>query len=147
MEPNRFGRGLGIGLRVASRMVRERVAQPSSSAAAHAAASPPQPTATQARPGRNLVEPARRVGVGTRRFGQAFFGPFARVSRSLLLELSGLLFAMFALFFAQNAWRTRASAVRGPDHAHFLLYLIIGAVFLYFSISSFFKANRRGKRA
>jgi hypothetical protein len=51
---------------------------------------------------------------------------------------------MFALFFAQNAWRTRASAVHGPDHAHFLVYTMVGGVFLYFSLSSFFKANRRG---
>jgi hypothetical protein len=141
MEPNRFGRRLGIGVRIASRMVKERAAQPAS---ANAQAAVPRPAVPQ-RPSRNLAEPARRVGVGTRRFGQAFFGPFARVSRSLLLELTGLLFALFALFFAQNAWRTRASALRGADHAHFLLYSIIGMVFVYFSLSSFFKANRRSK--
>lgn len=147
MEPNRFGRRLGIGVRVASRMVKERAAQPASAnpQAAVPRPSTPKGPATPPRPARNLAEPARRVGVGTRRFGQAFFGPFVRVSRSLLLEVTGLLFALFALFFAQNAWRTRASAVRGVDHAHFLIYAIIGAVFLYFSISSFFKANRRGK--
>ena len=41
MEPNRFGRKLGIGVRVASRMVKERAAQ-----ANNAAASTPQKEST-----------------------------------------------------------------------------------------------------
>ena len=166
MEPNRFGRRLGIGVRVASRMAMQRATQeratqecatqerasqqgvnrpaPAQTAAAPARPeTPPRPARTLPRPARTLAEPARRVGAGTRRFGQAFFGPFARVSRSLLLELAGLLFALFALFFAQHAWRTRASALHGPDHAHFLVYSIAGLVFLYFSSTSFLKANRR----
>lgn len=144
MEPNRFGRRLGIGVRVASRMVKERAAQPAS-ATTQAAAPPPRPVMPP-RPARNLVEPARRVGAGTRRFGQAFFGPFARVSKSLLLEMTGLLFALFALFFAQNAWRARTAAANAPEHARLLLYLAITGVFLYFSVSSFVKANRRSRR-
>ncbi len=63
----------------------------------------------------------------------------------MLLEVIGLLFALFALFFAQNAWRTHAAAAHGPDHAHFLTYCIVGLVFLYFSVTSFVKAGRTGK--
>jgi hypothetical protein len=153
MEPNRFGRKLGIGVRVASRMVKERAAQANNAAASTPQATPSQ--ATTSRPAtpppppalkKNLVEPARRVGEGTRRFGQAFWEPFKHVSATLWLEITGLFFALFALFFGQNAWNTRTSVLHGPEHAHFFLYAVATLIFLYFSISSFVKAARRGRK-
>ena len=154
MEPNRFGRKLGIGVRVASRMAKERAAQAASAtqstpSTAQPSRSIPRPPAPQpaSRPAKNLVEPARRVGEGTRRFGQAFFGPLKHVSATLWLEITGLFFALFAVFFGQNAWRTRSSVLHGPEHAHFLLYAIVTLVFLYFCVSSFVKAARRGRRS
>jgi hypothetical protein len=149
MEPNRFGRKLGIGVRVASRMAKERAAKAASAPQSAATqATTPRPAAPQSasRPAKNLVEPARRVGEGTRRFGQAFWEPLKHVSATLWLEITGLFFALFAIFFGQNAWNTRASALHGPQHAHFLLYAIVTLVFLYFCISSFVKAMRRGRR-
>jgi hypothetical protein len=154
MEPNRFGRILGIGVRVASRMAKERAARPSVASATQAptqaprtqATTTPRPVTPLPRPPKNLVEPARRVGEGTRRFGKAFWGPFAHVSGTLWLEITGLFFALFALFFAQNAWNARASALHGPQHAYFLLYASVTLVFIYFCISSFLKARRRGRR-
>jgi hypothetical protein len=149
MEPNRFGRKLGIGVRVASRMVKERAAQANNAAASTPqAASPPRPATPPPPPApkKNLVEPARRVGEGTRRFGQAFFGPLKHVSGTLWLEITGLFFALFAIFFGQNAWKTHASALHGPQHALFLLYAVVTLVFVYFCISSFVKATRRGRR-
>jgi hypothetical protein len=152
MEPNRFGRKLGIGVRVASRMAKER--------AARAAASSPQAAATQAasqsstapRPpivqyAKNYAEPARRVGEGTRRFGKAFIGPLAHVSGTLWLEITGLFFALFAAFFGQNAWKIHASALHGPDHAHFVVATLAALVFAWFSISSFVKAEQRSRKA
>jgi hypothetical protein len=159
MEPNRFGRKLGIGVRVASRMVKERAAQagsnPSQNAEtttppqAAAAPKPPAPkpqAAPPPRPAKNYAEPARRVGVGTRRFTKAVAGPLAHISGTLWLEITGLFFALFTIFFGQNAWRTRASALHGPEHAHFLLYAVITLVFAYFCISSFLKASRRSRK-
>jgi hypothetical protein len=149
MEPNRFGRKLGIGVRVASRMVKERAAQANNATASTPQAAPPPRPATPPpppAPKKNLVEPARRVGEGTRRFGQAFLGPVKHVSATLWLEITGLFFALFALFFGQNAWNTRTSALHGPHHAQFLLYAIVTLIFLYFCISSFIKAARRGRR-
>ncbi len=113
------------------------------------ARSPPEPRPSAPpppRPIKNYAEPARRVGVGTRRFGQAFFGPLKHVSATLWLEITGLFFALFAVFFGQSAWRTRTSALHGPEHAHFLLYAIVTAIFVYFCLSSFIKAARRGRR-
>ena len=146
MEPHRFGRKLGIGVRVASRMAKERAAKAASAApqAATATATPPR---APARPAKNYAEPARRVGEGTRRFGQAFFGPLKHVSGTLWLEITGLFFALFAIFFGQNLWKTRASALHGPEHNLFLLYAVVTLVFVYFCASSFIKAMRRGKRS
>jgi hypothetical protein len=150
MEPNRFGRKLGIGVRVASRMARERLVQ-ASAASATPAATAPQPESPPAtpplRPLKNYAEPARRVGEGTRRFGKAFIGPLAHVSGTLWLEITGLFFALFAAFFGQYAWRARAGILHGPERAHFLVFSLATLVFLYFALSSFIKANRRGKRS
>jgi hypothetical protein len=171
MEPNRFGRKLGIGVRVASRMMKERATQaasPSAPSQQPSTQTPPPPHATSAAPAsaaprnqaasasrspsspprapRNYAEPARRVGEGTRRFGQAFFGPLTHVGRTLWLEITGLFFALFAVFFAQNAYRNRASVLHGPAHAQFLLFCAITLVFSYFCISSFWKAARAGRQ-
>jgi hypothetical protein len=162
MEPNRFGRKLGIGVRVASRMAKERAAK---------AASAPQSAATQSvsqsgttphppipqsasRPAKNYVEPVRRFGQSsrrfgdaTRRFGKAFIGPLAHVSGTLWLEITGLFFALFAAFFGQNAWKIRASALHGPDHTHFIVATIAALVFAYFCVGSFVKAEQRSRKA
>ena len=144
MEPNRFGRKLGIGVRVASRMAKERAAKATSangpSAASAAQTATPQAAVPRAatpplRPIKSYAEPARRVGEGTRRFGQAFFGPLKHVSATLWLEITGLFFALFAIFFGQNAWRTRTSALHGPEHAHFLLYALVTLIFVYFCLA------------
>jgi hypothetical protein len=152
MEPNRFGRKLGIGVRVASRMAKERAAKaastPQSSAPQPAAQTIPRPSTPPPtpRPTKNYAEPARRVGEGTRRFGKAFIGPLAHVSGTLWLEITGLFFALFAAFFGQNAWKIRASALHGPDHAHFLIATTAALIFAWFSISSFVKAERRSRK-
>jgi hypothetical protein len=146
MEPNRFGRKLGIGVRVASRMAKERVAQASAASPTQATAPPPRPSAAP-RPLKNYAEPARRIGEGTRRFGKAFIGPLAHVSGTLWLEITGTLFALFAAFFGQYAWRARAGILHSPERAHFLVFALATLVFLYFALSSFIKASRRGKRS
>jgi hypothetical protein len=154
MEPNRFGRKLGIGVRVASRMAKERAAKVASAPQAASQAVPQRSTAAPRpstpppapRPAKNYAEPARRVGEGTRRFGKAFIGPLAHVSGTLWLEITGLFFALFAAFFGQNAWKIRASALHGPDHAHFLIATTAALIFAWFSISSFIKAERRSRK-
>jgi hypothetical protein len=144
MEPNRFGRKLGIGVRVASRMAKERAAKAASAPQAAQATTTPRPPILQS--AKNYAEPARRVGEGTRRFSKAFIGPLAHVSGTLWLEITGLFFALFAAFFGQNAWKIRASALHGPDHAHFLVATTAALVFAWFCIGSFVKASRRGSR-
>ena len=96
---------------------------------------------------------AHAVGKGLARGGRGFWsgsvGPWARAGKSLWLEITGLFFALFALFFAQNLYRLRADWKRGPEHEHFVIYCVLLVLFAYFSVTSFARARRitrNGKR-
>ena len=136
MEPKKVGRTLGIGVRVASNMLRQRVEQ----AAEARASQPPAPSP----PLSSRVITAKR---GAKAFGQALLGPFTHAGKLLWLEVTGLFFALFALYFAQNVYRVRTSWRQGPEHSHLLLYCALAAAFAWFSFSSFARAYRRSKRA
>jgi hypothetical protein len=135
MEPKKVGRTLGIGVRVASNMLRQRVEQ----AAQAGASRPPTPSP----PLSSRVVTAKR---GAKAFGQAFLGPFTHAGKVLWLEITGLFFALFAFFFAQSVYRVRAAWRQGPEHSHLLLYCALAAAFAWFSFSSFARAYRRSKR-
>ena len=142
MEPNYFGKKLGIGVRVASRMARERAAEASRRAdqvARDAAQAARQKAPVYAAKG-------KAVGTGTKRFGQAFLGPLRHVTGVLWLEITGVFFALFALFFAQSLYKIREQYSAGPQHRSFLLYGAGTLIFLYFSLSSFFRARRQEKK-
>jgi hypothetical protein len=148
MEPKKVGRTLGIGVRVASNMLRQRVEQ---AAAAHpgpvgagngrpAAAPRPAPISP------SLSSRAATAKRGAKAFGQALLGPFTHAGSVLWLEISGLFFALFALFFVQSVYRVRTAWRQGPEHTHLLLYVLLAAVFVWFSLSSFTRAYRKSKR-
>lgn len=205
MEPVKLGRTLGIGMRVASGILRDRASRIGQAktavssaaavesapmtkpkAAAAAAVEPPPataeisiqppdsapfrtpgphreiaaPQATEvsrpARFGRIAGETLRasrqapgsaRVAVqGVKGFGKAFWVPFRHASGVLWLEITGMFFALFGLFFAQNVYDARAAWLKGPEHDHFLLYVALTVIFFWFSVSSFVKAHRRNKQ-
>ena len=104
MEPKKVGRTLGIGVRVASNMLRQRVEQ----AAEARASQPPAPSP----PLSSRVITAKR---GVKAFGQGLLGPFTHAGKVLWLEITGLFFALFALYFAQNVYRVRAAWRQGPE--------------------------------
>ena len=81
---------------------------------------------------------------GGRRFGQAVWGPFTRAGHVLWLEITGVFFVLFALFFASEAWKLRATV--GVERRHFWAFVIFAIVFGYFGGSSFVRARRREKR-
>jgi hypothetical protein len=130
MQPDRVGRKLGIGVRVASGMLRDRAAQTAQSAQQQAPA---------------YAERARAAKREGKKFGQSIWGPFAHASGVLWLEVTGLFFGLFGLYFAQNAYKLRQAWRSGPDHLHFVVYCAITAVFLYFTVSSFYRARRKEK--
>lgn len=130
MKPHSIGRVLGIGVRVAGRVAGQRVAANAQTAAAAA-----QGRAT----GRAAGQATRGVahGVG------GFLRPFRRVGGIVWLEVTGVFFFLPVLVFAPTLWRIRASYLHGPDHKTFLVTAGIMALFLYLSVSSFWRAWRR----
>jgi hypothetical protein len=147
MEPKKVGRTLGIGVRVASNMLRERVERAAaSSPAASTAENGPPPAST---PKRSVVPVGSRVKNakrGAKAFGQALLGPFTHAGSVLWLEITGLFFALFALFFVQSVYRVHTAWRQGPEHTHLLLYCALGFIFAWFSASSFARAYRKSKR-
>jgi hypothetical protein len=148
MEPNSFGRKVGIGVRVAGNIARERAKQ----AARNASDLPPTverrpkiipPVEEFKQRGRNLGQGLSR---GSKSFGKSFFGPFAHASSVLWLEITGCFFALFAAFFGQNVYQLRTQYSSGPGHQKFLLYVVLTAIFMYFSASSFVRARLKARK-
>jgi hypothetical protein len=142
MEPKKVGRTLGIGVRVASNMLRQRMERAAAAHPAPAEAGNGRPTPPPA-PISSRVVTAKR---GAKAFGQALVGPFTHAGGVLWLEITGLFFALFALYFGQSAYRVRHDWRQGPEHTDLLLFCALAAAFAWFSGSSFLRAYRKNKR-
>jgi len=171
MDSVRFGRALGIGARVAAKTLATAVdaaTSPNPSAAektkqgtetARAAAASPS-AADKAESSRVRQQAAKTTAQvrqtsaglkeGSKRFRESVRGPLARLSVALWLELTGVFFGIFAVFAAGGAWKLRG-ALNEPGashdaHGRFLAAVLMAAVFSYFCVSSFMRANRRSRR-
>jgi hypothetical protein len=142
MKPHSIGRVLGTGLRVAGRIAGQRTA-----ANAQGAATRPAPvgaSAAQPHPAdREVRRVAGQAAHGIARGIGGFLRPFGRIGGTLWLEVMGVFFFLPVLVFGPTGWRTRLSWAHGPDHRTFLVSAVIVALFLYLSISSFWRARRR----
>ena len=166
MQPNRLGRVLGIGARVAADKLREGTARAAAAAqrpnppqpapvatqpapAATQPAARPQPllpkrSAPSAPPAPSVAEGSRRLARGAGRFSASLWRPFAHATGILTLQITGMFFAIFTLVFTVHSWQLyRAAGWR--DH-HLPLYAVFAALFAWFTISSFWRASRRQKR-
>lgn len=132
-----MGRKFGVGVRVASGILRDRAAQTAETARRDVPVYAERAKAT-----------AAGVKRGGKRFGEAIWGPFVHAGSVLWLEITGLFFGIFCLFFLQNVYRLRADWRTGPSHEKFVIYAVVGVAFLYFSVSSFYRARKKqqGKR-
>jgi hypothetical protein len=144
MEPRKVGRTLGIGVRVASNMVRERMEQNAQNAANRPPEAKPSPKSAPVGP--KLVSHATNARRGIRAFGHALVTPFTHAGSILWLEITGLFFALFALFFAQNIYRLRGAWHQPGEQQHFWLYVVLGLGFGWFSVSSFIRARKKTKQ-
>jgi hypothetical protein len=149
MEPKKVGRTLGIGVRVASKMVRERVAHAQTTSAAPEIPASGQSPAASVRTTRvskpPIADRAATVKRGARAFGHAIVTPFTHAGSILWLEITGLFFALFAIFFVQSVYRLHSAWRQGSEHTHLLLYAALAVVFGWFSVSSFTRAWRKSK--
>ena len=176
MDRVRFGRALGYGARHAAKTLAaaaRAASAPSSAptASARTQTSPPEfqnaiPTRQRAESpvgdairdaGASVLEAQRaytqatqRTRAGAANAGRSLLAPVKRAGGVLWLEMTGSIFALFALFLAPGVWKLR-DALHAPlssSQAHkFYGYMLIFAVFVYFAVSSFVRANRRGKRS
>ena len=149
MRPKTLGRALGIGLRIAGKTV---LADPAPlSPEAMRAAEQARLQAVRAAGekghavGTGLGQGTRNLKRGTRNFGRAVWNPFALATSVLWLEITGMFFALFALFFAQHLYELRGAWRSGPEHLHVALYATLLLLFLYFSATSFLRAGRKQK--
>jgi len=72
-----------------------------------------------------------------------FLAPFRRVARLLWLEVTGVFFFLPVVVFAPTLWRVRTNWASGPQHSTFLLTASVMLVFLYLSVTSFWRARKR----
>jgi hypothetical protein len=139
MRPQTIGRVLGIGFRLAGRMAGQRIMGDPRAAAAGPGVRPPiiidAVRASAGTAGRATGNVARGVG--------GFLKPFRRVGNIVFLEVVSVFFFLFVIVFGNWAWRLRDQAVHGPEHAKFLVYVGMMAVFLYLSVSSYWRAKRK----
>lgn len=175
MDSVRFGRALGVGARAAAKTLLTAVdaaTAPNPSAAAKAnqgagvpetrtaaASSTTAPAGKAETSGARLGQQAARTTAqvrqtrqglkeGSKRFGEAVWGPFVKLSGALWLELTGVFFGVFALFAGNGAWKMRAAlheTANRDAHVRFLISVAMAAVFGYFCVSSFVRANRRSR--
>ena len=89
--------------------------------------------------GRAVRQATGSVGRGV----GGFLKPFRRVGNIVFLEVAGVFFFLFVLVFGNWAWKLREDAFHGADHQKFLVYAAMGLVFLYLSVSSFWRARRK----
>jgi hypothetical protein len=165
MDTIRFGRALGAGARGAAKtlvMAVDAATSPNPSAGAKAkqpadAASTSGKAETHgmrlgqqtARTTAQVRQTRRGLVQGSKRFGEAMWGPLVKLSGVLWLEVTGVFFGIFAIFAASGAWKTRAALYQTAGnhgaHVHLLISSAMAAVFGYFCVSSFVTASRRGR--
>ena len=143
MKPEKIGRVLGTGLRVAGKVAGERLAASGQPGAASGQAHAANQAVANHSAGREAGRVARQAGGSVARGVGGFLRPFGRVGGKLWLEVTGVFFLLPVIVFAPNLWRTRASWLQGPDHRVFLVTAVVVVVFLYLGVSSFWRAGRR----
>jgi hypothetical protein len=143
MKPQTVGRYLGVGLRVAGRMAGQSLNAATSSSAP---AAPASAASGPAAPAPSVSQAARKTAVAAASVGRGmggFIKPFRRVGGIVFLEVTGAFFFLFVILFGNWAWKLHAEYAQGPEHSKFLVYVALTAVFLYLSLSSFWRAKRR----
>jgi hypothetical protein len=159
MDSVRFGRALGVGARAAAKTLVSAVdaataPNPSAATGSGEAGSTQSTAANLGRKAARTTEQVRQTGKGlkrgSKRFGEAVWGPFVKLSGVLWLEFTGVFFGIFALFAGLAVWRLREAwrltATNAATHRSFEGAVVMLAVFGYFCVSSFVRARRRERR-
>jgi hypothetical protein len=89
-------------------------------------------------------EGSRRLARGAERFGSALVRPFAHATGVLTLQISGVFFALFTVFFSVHAWQ--AFKVTGAHDRRVLVYAAFALLFAWFTATSFWRARTKQRR-
>jgi hypothetical protein len=165
MDSVRFGRALGFGVRAAAKTLvtaADAATTPNptaatketpavgSATAGNAKVSGVRPEARTPQTTSQMRQAGQGLKEGGKRFGEAMGGRVVRLSGALWLELTGVFFGIFAFSAAAGSWRMHAAlhetAGNHDAHVRFLISVVMAAVFGYFCVSSFVKANRMSRR-
>lgn len=130
---------MGIGLRLAGQMAGKRMA----ASAQSPSSTPALDLSAAAKTSRAAGQTAGRASSGLVRGVRGFLRPFTRVGGILWLEVSGVFFFLPVVVFAPTLWRVRASWLRGAEHNTFLVTAAVMVIFLYLSVTSFWRASRK----
>uniref|UniRef100_E6QKV6 Uncharacterized protein n=1 Tax=mine drainage metagenome TaxID=410659 RepID=E6QKV6_9ZZZZ len=139
MKPEKIGRVLGVGVRVAGRVVAQRSGKAAQQSGEYVQ------QARRATP--DAARAAKTLGKATGRGLSGFLRPFGRVGGILWLEVTGFFFGLFAAYFAVDGWRVRSAIFNGPEHRHWIMSAAAAAVFLYLCLSAFWRARKRSTAA
>ena len=148
MDRVRFGRALGYGARHAAKTLLQAADAATTSTPTRRAGS----AAPTDRVAEKVVQTQRTVAATKKhagKLGRSVWTPVARVSSVVWLQVTGLFFALIAMFLAQGAWKERA-AWHLPLGSHaavrFYVLAVAFAAFAYFSVSNFVRAWLRERK-
>jgi hypothetical protein len=136
---------LGIGLRVAGRVAGEHISNSTPRPGGPTVVAPQAGDATvdAAVRGRAAGRAAARAPGGLGRGIAGFLRPFGRVGGILWLEVMGVFFLLPLVVFGPTLWRIRADWAQGPNHKLFVVTAGVIVLFVYLSVSSFWRARKK----
>jgi hypothetical protein len=161
MDRVRFGRALGYGARHAAKTLLQAAdaastpsaTRPAGTGSASAPAGGPSPSQPQAtRVAERVVQTQRTVAATKKhagKLGRSVWSPLARFSSVVWLQVTGLFFALIAMFLGQGAWKERAAwrlPLGSHDATKFYVLAVAFAAFAYFAVSNFVRAYLRDRR-
>ncbi|WP_158789897.1 hypothetical protein [Granulicella sp. L46] len=155
MDRVRFGRALGYGARHAAKTLMQAADAATTSTPRRPGTAPERaakPAAQTDRVAEKVVQTQRTVAATKKhagKLGRSVWTPVARFSSVVWLQVTGLFFALIAMFLAQGAWKERA-AWHLPLGSHaatkFYVLALAFAAFAYFSVSNFVRAYLRERK-
>lgn len=155
MDKVRFGRALGFGARQAGKAFLQAAdaalkPDPNQAHPAPNRPAPSRPVPSRPTPSQAGTRVARKAVVYKRegkRFGQAMWGPVARASGILWLELTGVFFGLFAMTAGIELYRHfNDFTVTGAPRRRIWFAAGMLVLFGWFTISSFLRAHQRSRR-
>ena len=150
MDKVRFGRALGFGARQVGKAFLQ-----AADAALKPDPAPVPPQAARSSPARLIpsqtgikaAQKAVLIQRESKRFGKAMWGPVARASGVLWLELTGVFFGLFAVTAAVELYR-HFHDFNATGAARQRIWFAAGMLLLFgwFTVSSFLRAHKRARR-